>query len=176
MNKEKILKKIGGLIDKANLSEEDLATLWADDETAKPVTEAEQPKEDTAVKAEQPKDVESGKEDGKPVSEDEAPKDEAKDEPKPSSEAVVDDKPEGKEPVAEAPKSNDNDEIKKLIEGYKAEIDSLREALTKAGVLEQVSVKDTKQVGVGTSTSTPNLKRETETLDDVFAQMNKGRR
>lgn len=175
MNKEKILKKIGGLIDKANLSEEDLATLWTDDETAKPVTETEQPKEDTA-KAEQPKDEESGKEDGETAPVDEAPKDEAKDEPKPSSEAVADDKPEGKEPIVETPKSNDNDEIKKLIEGYKAEIDSLREALTKAGVLEQVSVKDTKQVGVGTSTSTPNLKRETETLDDVFAQMNKGRR
>ena len=168
MNKEKILNKIGALIDKADLTEEDLVKLFQNDEEPNaPETEPEQPT---------PNPEEAGKAEGdesEKVKED-APEDEKatedpKEEPKPSSEAVPEEKPEAAEDHVT------KDEVMQLIEGYKSEIDSLRQALEKAGVLAQVSTKDTKQVGVGT-TSTPNLTKQESTFEDTLAKLNRGRR
>ncbi len=168
MNKEKILNKIGALIDKAELTEEDLAKFFqADEEPNAPATEPEQPtpNPEEAGKAEggESEEVKEG------APEEEKPTEDPKEEPKPSSEAV----PEETTEVAEDRVTKD--EVMKLIEGYKSEIDSLRQALEKAGVLTQVSTKDTKQVGVGT-TSTPNLTKQDTTFEDTLAKLNRGRR
>lgn len=168
MNKEKILNKIGALIDKAELTEEDLAKFFAPDGEPKPnEPESEQPKEDP-VETEQPESDESDKgEEGKP--EEEKPSDEPKEEPKPSSEAVPEAKPE------EACENHvTKDEVVQLIEGYKAEIESLKEVLRKAGVLEDVSIKGSKQVGVGV-TSAPNLQRGEGGIEETIAKLNRGR-
>jgi hypothetical protein len=169
MNKEKILNKIGALIDKAELTEEDLAKFFQNDEEPKPTeTETEEPKPNTeeAVKAES---EDGGKVEEEVAPEDEKPEGETEEEPKTSSEAVPEETPET---------ANDHvtkDEVMKLIEGYKAEVDSLRQALEKANVLQQVTTKGTKQVGVGT-TSTSNLKKQESTMDDTIAKLNRGRR
>ena len=168
MNKEKILNKIGALIDKADLTEEDLAKFFANDETTE-TTEAkvEQP-EAEAVETDKAEDKESDKAEVETAPEDEKPEAEAKEEPKSSSEAV----PEVK---AEEPTNYvTRDEMTKLIEGYKAEVDSLRDTLKKAKVLEQVSIKDEKQVGYGT-TSTPNLQHGESGLEATLAKLNRGR-
>lgn len=169
MNKEKILNKIGALIDKAELTEDDLARFFQNDEEPKPTeTETEEPKPNTeeAVKAES---EDGGKVEGEVAPKDEKPEGETEEEPKTSSEAVPEETPET---------ANDHvtkDEVMKLIEGYKAEVDSLRQALEKANVLQQVTTKGTKQVGVGT-TSTPNLAKQESTMDDTIAKLNRGRR
>lgn len=169
MNKEKILNKIGALIDKAELTEEDLARFFQNDEEPKPTeTETEEPKPNTeeAVKAE---GEDGGKVEEEVAPEGEKPADETEEEPKPSSEAVPEETPET------ASDHVTKDEVMKLIEGYKAEVDSLRQALEKANVLQQVTTKGTKQVGVGT-TSTPNLAKQESTMDDTLAKLNRGRR
>lgn len=168
MNKEKILNKIGALIDKAELTEDDLARFFQNDEEPKPTeTETEEPKQNTEeVKAE---GEDNGKVEEEVAPEEGKPEGETKEEPKTSSEAVPEETPET---------ANDHvtkDEVMKLIEGYKAEVDSLRQALEKANVLQQVATKGTKQVGVGT-TSTPNLKKQESTMDDTLAKLNRGRR
>lgn len=168
MNKEKILNKIGALIDKAELTEEDLARFFQNDEEPNPTeAEAEQPKPNPE-EAEQAESVESDKVTEDVPHEEEKATEEPKEEPKTSSEAVPEEKPE----VADDRVSKD--EVMKLIEGYKAEVESLRQTLEKAGVLTQVSTKETKQVGVGT-TSTPNLAKQESTFDDTLAKLNRGR-
>lgn len=163
MNKEKILNKIGSLIDKAELTEEDLAKFFKEDEEPKtPETAPVEPKaEDTQdeVKAD---GVESKEEEGEaePVKEDEKPEEPETEEPKPSSEAV--------------PEVEPKEEHSAEIEALSAKIDSLMKVLEQAGVLEHVAVKN-KQVGVGTA-SAPNYDREGGNLDDTLAKLNRGRR
>jgi 6-pyruvoyl-tetrahydropterin synthase len=167
MNKEKILNKIGALIDKAELTEDDLAKFFQEEEAPKaPETESEQPKEEVAQEETETADVESAKEEGETAPEDEKAEVKAEDEPKTSSEAVP-------ETEAEADTHITKDEVIKLIEGYKAEIDSLKEVLRKAGVLENVAIKD-KQVGYGTA-SPDNLKRDKVGMEATLAKLNKGR-
>ena len=172
MNKDKILNKIGKMMDKANITEEDLAQFLSPDDTETPETEVEQPKGDPVQDAESPESIESDKDEGEAVAEDEAPEGEAKEEPKTSSEAVPEAKHEEEIKEEEKP-SGDYEALKELVDGYKAEIDSLRSALAKAGVLEEVAIKD-KKVGVGV-TSTPNLKRQEEGLNATLAKLNRGR-
>lgn len=172
MNKEKILNKIGKMMDKANITEEDLAQFLSPEDAETPEPEVEQPKGETAQDAENPESVESNEAEGKAVAEDETPEGKTEEEPKTSSEAVPEAKPE-EETKAEEKPSGDYEALKTLVDGYKAEIDSLRSALAKAGVLEEVAIKD-KKVGVGV-TSTPNLKRQEEGLNATLAKLNRGR-
>lgn len=171
MNKEKILNKIGSLIDKADLTEEDLAKFFTEDEVAEtPTDESEQLKPKDETKAEEAESVESAKDEGEATEDkEEVAKDETTEQPKTSSEAVAEEKP------LETIDNGNIDELKKLIEGYKAEVDSLRKVLEEANVLTKVTTKDTKQVGYGT-TSTPNLQRGEGGLDDTIAKLNRGRR
>ena len=170
MNKDKILTKIGKMMDKANITEEDLAQFLSPEEAETPNPEPEQPKAEIA-EADKPESVESETEEGKTEPEEKETEGEAEEEPKTSSEAVPEAKPEEKK--EEVKPSGDYEALKTLVDGYKAEIDSLRNALAKAGVLEEVAVKD-KKVGVGV-TSTPNLKKQEAGLEATLAKLNKGR-
>lgn len=169
MNKEKLLNKIGTLIDKGGFTEEELSALFHDDEAVAP-KEPEQPEgEDKEVK---PDDVESEpKEAEKPV--DEEPKEPKEEEHKPEDTAVPDEAPKVEE-KKEAPEWEARfNELSSKIEGLSKENESLRNALRKAKVLEDVNPDS--QVGYGTSAS-PNLGREGTDLSDTLDKLNRGRK
>ena len=170
MNKEKILNKIGKMMDKANITEEDLAQFLSPEEAETPNTETEQPKAENA-EADKPESVESEMVEGESAPEEKETEDQTKEEPKTSSEAVPEETSE--EEKEEVKPNGDYESLKSLVDGYKAEIDSLRTALAKAGVLEEVAIKD-KKVGVGVS-SAPNLKKQESGLEATLAKLNRGR-
>lgn len=172
MNKEKLLNKIGSLIDKGGFTEEELTALFHDDGEAVAPKAPEQPEgEDKEVK---PEDVESEpKEAEKP--EEEKPEGVENEEHKPSSEAVPEEAPKAEEkPVEAQPEWEERfNELASKIDGLTRENESLREALKKAKVLEDVNPD--KQVGVGTSAS-PNLEREGSDLSATLEKLNRGRK
>ena len=173
-NKERIIRKIGALVEKANLTEEDLAFFFAnDDEGAKGSGDGnEQPKAE-AQEGEKPESVES-----EPVKTDEDP------EVKPTEDGKGDEeKPEAGQAVPEA-KADEGEEnsyqaitdrleaLSKALEALAAENHSLKQALKEANVLE---VKGNEMpVGVDKS-SAPDTKKDYEDLQSVIAMLNKGR-
>lgn len=177
MNKEKILNKIGALIDKADLTEEDLAKLFQNDEEPKAEpTESEQPKEE-APKGEQSDDGESAKE-----SEAKAEDDGKAEEPKEADEKPLD----GEEAQTETTAKHEEhceanyetlvekfDKLEKIVQGLSAENLSLRNALKEANVLEEVD--GSKEVGLSSSI-TPNLSRDGGDLASTLAKLNRGRK
>lgn len=171
MNKEKLLSKIGSLIDKGGFSEEELTALFHDEgDVAK--KDGEQP--EGKVGEAKPEDKESAP--GSAQDPEEKPEGEAEGEPKPVKETAVppeEPKEEGKpaeEPPAWEAQFND---LASKIEALSKENESLRDALRKAKVLEDAP--EGKQVGYGTS-ATPNLGREETDLSATLAKLNRGRK
>lgn len=171
MNKEKLLSKIGNLIDKGGLTEDDLAIFFQDDEKAVAPEEPEQSEGEKAVTAE-PEGEESEREEAeKPV--EETPEEPKEEERKPEETAVPEEAPKEEAKPVEAPEWEGKfNELASKIEGLSKENESLREALRKAKVLEDVN--QDRQVGYGTSAS-PNLGREGSDLSDTLAKLNRGR-
>lgn len=172
MNKEKLLNKIGSLIDKGGFTEEELTALFHDDEkeAVAPEAPAQSEGEDKEVK---PEGEEGGSEEAEnPVEE---KPEEPEGEPKPSKEeAVPEEAPKAEEKPVETPEWETKfNELASKIEGLSRENESLREALKKAKVLEEANPD--KQVGYGTSAS-PNLGREGSDLSDTLAKLNRGRK
>ena len=171
MNKEKLLNKIGSLIDKGGFTEEELTALFHDDEKAvAPAADAQPEGEDKEVKPEG--DESEAEETEKPVEE---KPEEPEEELKPSKEeAVSEEAPKVEEKPVETPEWETKfNELASKIEGLSRENESLREALKKAKVLEEANPD--KQVGYGTSAS-PNLGREGSDLADTLAKLNRGRK
>lgn len=171
MNKEKLLNKIGSLIDKGGFTEEELTALFHDDEKAvAPEADAQPEGEDKEVKPEG--DESEAEETEKPVEE---KPEEPEEELKPSKEeAVSKEAPKAEEKPVETPEWETKfNELASKIEGLSRENESLREALKKAKVLEEANPD--KQVGYGTSAS-PNLGREGSDLADTLAKLNRGRK
>lgn len=170
MNKERLLSKIGSLIDKGGFTEEELTALFHDEGDVAPKA-PEQPEGE--VEEAKPEDAESEPQGAEePEEKPEGDKDE---EPKPVKETAV---------PAEEPKAEDKpeerpaweaqfNELASKIEGLSKENESLREALRKAKVLEDAP--QDKQVGYGTS-ATPNLGREETDLSATLAKLNRGRK
>lgn len=172
-NKERIINKIGKLVEKANLTEEDLAFFFAnDDEEAKGSGDGnEQPKAE-AQDGKKPESVES-----EPVKTDEEPKAEPEEgkgdveEPE-AGQAVPEAKADEGEGKSYQAITDRLEALSKALEGLAAENQSLKQALKEANVLE-VKGKEM-PVGVDNS-SAPDTKKDYEDLQSAIAMLNKGR-
>lgn len=165
--REKVLKKIGDLMTKWGVSAKELTDFskeldteiadedFVDDieeEVGEEVLENIEPNEtEETVETET---LEKPEEEGKPVVEE---VETVEEEPKPAVETPL-------------VTPEQVEELRTAVDGLSAKVDSLTEALTKAGVL----TVDTTPVGID-ETTTPANEPETS-FDDVLSELNRGRK
>lgn len=174
--KEKVVKKIHGLMTKWGVTPDELEEFGKDldieledtdfeDDQLEETVEGEIEKEKETEEPETEKEVETESEETveeeteEPIKLDEVPTQEEPEQPV--------------EPVEVEKPTATPEQVKELetaVEGLRAKLDSLYDSLSKAGVL---MVEET-PIGVDTSTAPAN--GEEETFDDVLGELNKGRR
>lgn len=185
MNNEKTLAKIGKLIDKGNITKEDIEKLFLEDAQAEETQGTETPKAEQGNEKAQAKvePSEDGKE-GKPSEQEpqaEEPKAEevqtAQDnnvaqEPTPTPEGTAE-AGSPTNPISMESLSERMDAMSRALEGMARENEALRKALKEANVLCDSTPDNGNPVGLDGS-SAPS-KAQDEGMSNVLAKLNRGR-
>lgn len=184
-NKERFLAKIGKLIEKGNVTEEELASFFANDDQTDETQGTETPNakqgnEKAQAEVEPSAEGEEGKP-GKEEAEAETPKAEevptaqennVAQEPTPTPEATVEAKSPNN-PVSMEALMTKVESLSQAFEGMSRENEALRKALKEANVLcDQTPDKDNP---IGLDGSSAPSKAQDEDTTNVLAKLNRGR-
>lgn len=181
-NKERFLTKIGKLIEKGNVTEEELASFFAPDEPIEEPKGAETPKAEQAD--EKPQGEVAASEDGKEGEPSEPQAEPKAEEPQTAQENNVAQAPiPTPEGTAEAGTPNNSismeammqkiESMSQAIEGMSRENESLRKALKEANVLCDNTPDAGNPIGLD-GNSAPSKGQDEDTMN-VLARLNRGR-